>query len=959
MKSSIAMFFTLASFSMIAFVSIQTGAAKAYVLQVAQEDPNDYFKKEIEELTKKLEENPNDRNLLKSRGDSYELIGKYPEAVKDYSTLIALNPDYADVFHSRGTIYWLHLDNPELARADFNSELKIHDKKIELNFEDVASYKARAFIQSWYFKNNEKAVENYTMVLLFQPNDTYSRMQRSSLYKELGRVGESLGDIDLVVSHYSALIAKDAGDTNSLGRRAQIFVEIKRYSDALADYTSLIKLEPEDTEHYEHRAKVNSLLNKPLDAIADYTALIKIDANSSRNYRKRAEIFLKLKKYPEALADLDIGIKLRPKDGLNFIARGDVYKAMDKKLLAMADYIEANNLEPKNFPLSHYVQIEDLTTQEERDFYNAKFLERYNKAIAAEPKEISHYKVRAEFYARDAKTYSKAIEDYTKILEIEPGNENAIDEILRLLLELKKLPEAVIFLNKILEVNFENEHLFNERNKCLKELKRYPEIIEHLTAKITKEHDIKGNLLERASTYKEMRYFHKAKDDYKAILQIHDLGISKEPGDADLYFSRAEFLEKYFRNHELALRDFTKAVNLVPQKVKYLEARAKYYESCCNYKAAIVEYTKIIQICPKNVVYLNSRGRLYTFIWDFSSAINDYNLILQLEPKNLDTYGERACVYRYWNKPELAKADFKKVLDFHNAKIAANPKDAGAYADRMRFLYYPMSAYEEASRDYLKVQELNPSNSLGYTEKSLEKRVPKLTKKILDSNPKEADEYVHRAEAYLKFKKYAEALADYDKAISLDPDNISVLESRAELLQKTGKQDEAKAEYLKILKMVDEKIKNLDDEIYCEVYGSISYDDDAYLFTQRARIYQKLNKIPEAFADYAKAIKLSPMSYSFRGEFNLKLERFQDTIADFTKALELLPIDPLASHNRGLALFKLNKPHEALEDFNRAIIVAGHFGEWYQNRSLAYRALGKISEADADLATANKLLSEE
>lgn len=959
MKSSIAMFFSLASFSMIAFVSIQTGAAKAYVLQVAQEDPNDYFKKEIEELSKKLEENPNDRNLLKSRGDSYELIGKYPEAVKDYSKLIALNPDYADVFHSRGAIYWLHLDNPELARSDFNSELKIHDKKIELNFEDVASYKARAFIHSWYFNNNEKAVEDYTMVLLFQPNDTFSRMQRSSLYKQLGRVGESLGDIDLVVSHYSALIAKDAGDTNSLGRRAQIFVEIKRYSDALADYTSLIKLEPEDTEHYEHRAKVNSLLNKPLDAIADYTALIKIDPNNSWCYKNRAEIFLKLKKYPEALADLNIGIKLRPKDAFNFIARGDVYKAMDKKLLAMADYIEANNLDPKNFALTDYVRIEDLTTQEERDFYNAKFLERYNKAIAAEPKEISHYKERAEFYARDAKTYSKAIEDYTKILEIEPGNENAIDEILRLLLELKKLPETVIFLNKILEVNFENEHLFNERNKCLKELKRYPEIIEHLTAKITKEHDIEGNLLERAAIYKEMRDFHKAKDDYKAILQIHDLGISKEPGDADLYFSRAKFLEKYFRNHELALRDFTKAVNLVPQKVKYLEARAKYYESCCNYKAAIEEYTKIIQICPKNVIYLNSRARLYTFIWDFSSAINDYNLILQLEPKNLDTYGERASVYRYWNKPELAKADFKKVLDFHDAKIAENPKDARAYADRMRFLYYPMSAYEEAGRDYLKVQELNPSNSLGYTEKSLEIRVPMLAKKIIDSHPKEADEYVHRAEAYLKFKKYAEALADYDKAISLDPDKISVLESRAELLQKTGKQDEAKAEYLKILKMVDEKIKTLDDEIYCEDYGRISNDSDSYLYTQRASIYQKLNKIPEAFADYTKAIKLSPMAYGFRGEFNLKLERFQDTIADFTKELELMPIDPLASHNRGLALLKLNKPHEALEDFNRAIIVVGHFGEWYQNRSLAYRALGKIKEADADLATANKLLSEE
>lgn len=72
-----------------------------------------------------------------------------------------------------------------------------------------------------------------------------------------------------------------------------------------------------------------------------------------------------------------------------------------------------------------------------------------------------------------------------------------------------------------------------------------------------------------------------------------------------------------------------------------------------------------------------------------------------------------------------------------------------------------------------------------------------------------------------------------------------------------------------------------------------------------------------------------------------------------------MPMYPLASYNRGLALLKLNKPLEALEDFNRVIIVLGYCGEWYQNRSLAYRALGKIKEADDDLAAANKLLSEE
>ena len=55
MKSSIAMFFTLASFSLIAFASIQTGTVKAYIMQVAQEDPRDNLKKAIEGLSKKYD----------------------------------------------------------------------------------------------------------------------------------------------------------------------------------------------------------------------------------------------------------------------------------------------------------------------------------------------------------------------------------------------------------------------------------------------------------------------------------------------------------------------------------------------------------------------------------------------------------------------------------------------------------------------------------------------------------------------------------------------------------------------------------------------------------------------------------------------------------------------------------------------------------------------------------------
>lgn len=962
MKSSNPMFPYLALFLSKVFILISTGWVNACCMQETQEEYGEILKKSIDRITRNLENNPNDASLLKMRGDFFEAIGKYSEAILDYSKLINLNPDDAEAYHARGSIYHRHLDKPELARSDFKNELKIYDKKIGLNFDDVDSYSSRAFVNFWYFKNNEKAIEDYAMVLLFQPNNIHARLQRSKLYKEIGRVGESLGDIDLIISHYSDLISKDATDKESINGRARIFVEIKRYQDALMDYTSLIKLEPEEKNHYESRAKVYGLLEKPLDAISDYTSLLKIDPNDSNCYQCRAELFIKLKKYPEALADLNMGIKLRPGDAFNYMHRGDVHKAMGAKLPSIADYLKTHALDPENYPLDRFVKVEDLSTPEERDFYNLKVLEIYTNAIAAEPKNISRYKTRAEFYALDVRTYSRAVEDYTKILEIAPGDEDAVNEKLRLLLELKRLPEVVLFLDKILVMDPENEEFFKKRNDCLIELKRYPELFVHLASKINKEYDQEKYFSVRANIYMEIADFHKARDDYKALLKIHDARIAEEPENPSLYFARAKFLEKHFRNHELALADFTKAVSLDPKNFQYLEARAKLYQASCNHNAAIKDYNRLIQENPGKVEYLGSRAWIHSSIWDFPSAIRDYDLILQQKPDDLNAYEERGLLFLYMNKPDLAKADFLKVLEFHNATIAKTPKDIRAYESRMRFLIIYMKAYEEATKDYLKIKELDASKNIGYYGEVLKKRSPKLTKKILDSKPQNSDEFYCRAEAFFNSKRYSDALSDYGKVLEFDPDHDYALNSMADLLDKIGDKQKAKEKYLKILAKVDAKIKQLDDEIYCEKYGDASYDSDASLYCERASLYQKLDRVPEAFSELTKVTKFAPKysyAYAQRGELYMEVGRFNEAVEDFTKALKLMPMLSYVSYNRARALMKLNKYQEALEDFNRAISVVEHHsncGEWYENRSFAYRALGKIKEADADLAKANQLL---
>ena len=127
--------------------------------------------------------------------------------------------------------------------------------------------------------------------------------------------------------------------------------------------------------------------------------------------------------------------------------------------------------------------------------------------------------------------------------------------------------------------------------------------------------------------------------------------------------------------------------------------------------------------------------------------------------------------------------------------------------------------------------------------------------------------------------------------------------------------------------------------------------------TLKAQIFLKLGQTRDARAAVEQAIELTPgyaLSYWIRGLIHQQQNDPSAAIADFNRVLELDDQNPMlmaqAVGSRGMALTDLGRHAEAIEDLNRALEVRPGTIAERQFRAVAYLALGRLKEAESDIA---------
>ena len=225
----------------------------------------------------------------------------------------------------------------------------------------------------------------------------------------------------------------------------------------------------------------------------------------------------------------------------------------------------------------------------------------------------------------------------------------------------------------------------------------------------------------------------------------------------------------------------------------------------------------------------------------------------------------------------------------------------------------------------------------------------------IENQPDSAEDYNYRGEVKLTKGDLDGALADFNKAVALNPSLIVACDNRVRV-------EHAKVERNKTLAGTWEKfgsIKKAEGDLEGALAGynkAIELNPElATAFNSRGRVKRAKKDLDGALADFDEAIELKPdlaAAYSNRGGAKQAKGDLAGAIADYSRAIELKPDLAAAYNNRAGAKRAKGDLDDALADYNKAIELKPDSAQIYKNRSEAKRAKGDLDGANADYAKA-------
>jgi tetratricopeptide (TPR) repeat protein len=197
--------------------------------------------------------------------------------------------------------------------------------------------------------------------------------------------------------------------------------------------------------------------------------------------------------------------------------------------------------------------------------------------------------------------------------------------------------------------------------------------------------------------------------------------------------------------------------------------------------------------------------------------------------------------------------------------------------------------------------------------------------------------FCDRGLAYSSLGQWDKAIADYNQAIRIDPENFNANYNRGLAYTALEQWDKAITDYTRAIRINPKYIK---------------------AYSNRSVAYNNLGQWDKSIADCSIAIGIDPdykETYSNRGIAYCNLGQWNKAIADYAKAIELDPNYATACYNLGVAHYNLEQIDKAIEDFTRALAIDPKYTDAYYNRGLAYKSIGQWDMAIADYSSAIKI----
>ena len=590
----------------------------------------------------------------------------------------------------------------------------------------------------------------------------------------LGEYHTRHGRQDQALASYWQALAQQPDHYLSLLASGVALGELKKHESAEAMLTGAIAMNPQTVLGYVKRGVSRLGQGKILLAQADFQQAKKLDPELARALIRRAEESRVNFQFDKARADYSEAIRLDPTSAA-YAGRGNTYLLQGDLDTALADCNECVRLEPGSaWAYSLRAEIYRMKGDLPRALADA------NEGIRLDPKFARTYLCRGRIYEHRGEL-DKALADLNEAIHLDPKDAGLFPGRADIYLRLGEPKKALA--------------------DCEEAIRLHPKNV--------------WGYMSRAWVYREKGDFDKALADYNEAVRI-------APQYFIAYILRANF-HRDRGDFDKALADYKETIRANPRELWVYDALADLHLKKGDVVRAVADYSEALRLAPKEPSVYLSRARFHRGRGDFDKALADYNEATRLDPKHIRAYAERAGMYA--SKGELGKA----AADYDRA--ASLGSMSWHYYKRRAAVHFQLKHYDKALESIAKAVELEPGDFSNLTwlgpaavAKCPDERLRSGLLELADKTARWAEDttdrsrahsfhgyqtaagaYVARALLYAAFGQPEKALADFNKAIELEPKNADVWAGRAHFSLQQAKWDPAIADLSKAVELKPEQ----------------------------------------------------------------------------------------------------------------------------------------------------------
>ncbi|WP_328725531.1 tetratricopeptide repeat protein [Streptomyces sp. NBC_00259] len=432
------------------------------------------------------------------------------------------------------------------------------------------------------------------------------------------------------------------------------------------------------------------------------------------------------------------------------------------------------------------------------------------------------------------------------------------------------------------------------RGQAKNQLGRYQEALADLDRAIELDQEYTWALIRRAGV-------RRALGDVEAALADLDRADRVSPDHAWIHGERGEILRLADR-HDEALPAFDRAIAIRPDYDWAYASRGMSLHELGRHEEALADLDRAIELDQEYTWALIRRAGVRRALGDVDAALADLERARTIEPDNA------WLLFQQGETLTLADRHDEAVTAFDRA-IAIRPDYGRAYASRGMSLR-ELGRHEEALADLDRVVELDESDVWALVLRAVVRRGAT--------------------------GDTAGALADLERARTIEPDHAWLLSQYAETLRLIGRTAEAVSAFDRAVALAP---------------------DDGWAVGSRGQTHHALGQYDEAIADLDMAVRLLPETawvLAERGEVHATVEQFEAAYRDLDRAIELDPQYRWALASRAHLHLSTGRPLRALADLDRCLALGHDPARTHVRRASVLLSLGRMPDALAALDTAEE-----